>query len=73
MSSRLHVHPVRSLGVLLILAGARIVAEPTVDLVRDGQPSAVIVVENGVPAMVREVKRTRDEQATVEIKVTVGK
>ena len=54
MSTRLYVHPVRVLGLLLVLANARILAAQTVEIVKDGQPAAVIVVDSQAPAMVRE-------------------
>lgn len=54
MPTRLYVCLFRFLGLLLIPADAAILAGQTVDVVRDGQPAAVIVVGVKAPAMTRE-------------------
>ena len=54
MFTRLYVRPVRFLCSLLTLAGAHIIAAQTVDLVREGKPTAVIVVSQQTPTMVLE-------------------
>ncbi|NOY82232.1 MAG: DUF4838 domain-containing protein [Kiritimatiellaeota bacterium] len=54
MSTHLAALSVRTFGLLLILASVRGVAGQTVDIVNDGQSTAVIVVDPGAPAMARE-------------------
>jgi len=47
-------HSVRILGLALTLAGVRVPADQTLDIVRDGQAAAVIMVDPQAPEMIRE-------------------
>ncbi len=54
MSTRLHACSIRILARLLILAATPVFAGESVDVVRNGQPAAAIVIGPQAPAMVRE-------------------
>ncbi len=54
MFTRLSVLSVRTFGWLLILVSARGLADQTVEIVKDGRPAAVIVVDPRASAMVLE-------------------
>ncbi|MDP7134270.1 MAG: hypothetical protein QF437_27480, partial [Planctomycetota bacterium] len=54
MTDCMHTKAVCVFSLVLILVPAGLFAEESVDLVRDGQPAAMIVVDAQAPGMVRD-------------------